>query len=76
MDAQEWAVNKMAEWIPVSERLPEYQKHVLLCSTNGLIQIGFRSAWNGHWIGSLGGKLIDIVAWAEMPKPYRSDING
>ena len=27
---QEWTVNKMAEWIPVSERLPEEDTEVLI----------------------------------------------
>lgn len=69
-------------WIPVTERLPERNKSVLLCmksrpSRTGMcIQTG--SYDNGFWFAqgaagyeSLATFEFHVLAWMPLPEPYR-----
>ena len=61
----------MAEWIPISERLPNiknYTKPYLVTLTNGSIAIAIFTECNGeHW-WNYGDEYV--IAWMELPKPY------
>ena len=70
------------QWIPVSERMPERNKSVLLCmksrsSRNGMcMQTG--SYDNGFWFvqGAAGYESLatfefHVLAWMPLPEPYR-----
>ena len=70
------------QWIPVTERLPERNKSVLLCmksrsSRTGMcIQTG--SYDNGFWFiqGAAGYESLAtfefyVLAWMPLPEPYR-----
>lgn len=80
-------LEKQAEgWISVKDRLPEKNKVVLCWAENITIQgggnriIGLCS--NGFWflqshgeIGMCSGPVTDykVLAWMELPEPYRED---
>lgn len=65
------------EWIPVSERLPDIDTPVIICTASGGITDGYRwnekdwfLAWgeyNGWHEGNDGER---IIAWMPLPKPY------
>ena len=69
-------------WIPVSERLPDEWKRVLIQNDEGLFLVGFVKdrGWGKEWyyqyemydydayIESEQGK---IVAWCELPDPWK-----
>lgn len=64
-------------WIPTSVRLPEEKTGVLITTTKGyVIQCMYWGYQNGHhtW-RSLGGEHLywemDVLAWCELPTPYR-----
>lgn len=61
------------EWIPVSERLPEEGRSVLVCfkSQGGMAQaVSERFNINGEWRWSaLGGRKP--LAWQPLPEPYK-----
>lgn len=65
------------EWIPVTERLPEEKREVLICTSGGSIYIGEyeKSTWadgSGTWTESLEYLMIHtVVAWMPLPEPYR-----
>ena len=61
------------EWIPVSERLPEEGRSVLVCfrSQGGMAQaVSERFNISGEWRWSaLGGRKP--LAWQPLPEPYK-----
>ena len=71
-------------WIPVSERLPDEWKRVLIQNDEGLFLVGFVKdrGWGKEWyyqyemydydayVESEQGK---IVAWCELPKPWKGE---
>ena len=56
------------EWIPVTERLPETEDHVLVsCKTKKGVKNVNRSYYNGkHW----AGVMSEVEAWMPLPEPY------
>lgn len=62
-------------WIPVSERLPENDKTVLVtCKTlKGILSVNraYYSKEIGGWHGS--GSMSGVIAWMPMPEPYKGE---
>lgn len=72
----------MYEWIPCSERLPEtpekyfQKKNYLCCFEYGYItSVGWWNGWNCSMAKDgttdRACEMTDIVAWMELPKPYK-----
>ena len=76
-------VDKYAEqetkWIPVSERLPEENKQVLIQYRTryrddvNLFDVTSRADCN-YWQGI--GREIDVIAWMPLPEPYEPQKSG
>ena len=65
------------QWIPCSERLPEEDEDVLVCSEEGDIDIAcwMPEQWTDEphiewWSGEY---RVYAVAWMPLPKPYGGD---
>ena len=55
-------------WIPVTERLPEDDTDMIVCKTDGIIDLAF---WdNNYWRSMTMDFAIDVCAWMPLPKPY------
>lgn len=66
---------KVGEWIPCSERLPDVDIEVLVSckdrTTKYLyIDTDYRSKKNGKWV--YFGE--DVIAWMPLPKPYKEEV--
>ena len=59
----------MEKWIPVTERLPEKDEHVL-CTT--VTAKGRRSVVRGYYSGKVWvcGMNSNVIAWQPLPDPY------
>lgn len=67
-----------AEWIPITERLPEEEEYVLCWLRYGDYMIakwkyeGWTSEKNVIWVdGKPGTGFYDVVAWMPLPEPYK-----
>lgn len=59
------------EWIPVSERLPEINKEVIVTDTETSDTYTSEYIGNGYWECDNGTFNNRIVAWQPLPKPYK-----
>lgn len=65
-------------WIPVTERLPEYEKEVLTCDNRGGMSVG-KLCFSGfghadRWYVDYSYDSVDyVVAWMPLPEPYTEE---
>lgn len=73
-DESEWVYplmrSKVIYWVPVEVRLPDNTRRVLVSVNYAEGVDSVRIAyWHGQeWQGAIVGK---VVAWAELPEPYK-----
>lgn len=68
--------SKQNGWIPVSKRLPKYDKEVLcFLSSDEYAVCYLTNDWgNDEFVdGGFGTGAYDVVAWMPLPKPYSVD---
>ena len=70
IDAQD-TIQPEQHWIPVTERLPEAGKSVMICDAYGDICIGHRTRSGYYFPDFCEDKIKDVRAWAELPEPYK-----
>lgn len=64
------------QWIPCSERLPEYDKNVLCYTDAEEFIVGYRvDNWGQDaWItGEFGDGEFNAIAWMPLPEPYTEE---
>ena len=66
--------NEQMKWIPVSEKLPEYDKEVLcFLESDEMAVLYLKNEWGQDiWVdGSLGTGCYEVIAWMPLPNPYK-----
>ena len=69
-DAEE--KDRLGQWIPCSERLPENNTDVIVCFYSGTVT-EMRYWGNGIFQGIYEHTTKVIVAWMQLPEPYREE---
>lgn len=69
-DAEE--KDRLGQWIPCSERLPENNTDVIVCFYGGTVT-EMRYWGNGTFQGIYEHTTKVIVAWMPLPEPYREE---
>lgn len=72
---------KPNKWIPVSERLPEEYKKVLVSDSWSGVYVGqyidAEESWGGkHFINEGGMHSKTVKAWQPLPEPYKASPTG
>ena len=68
-------IPQTAEWIPVSERLPERDVDVLTYHKNVSFDyqyISWIDDYSGKWAGFVGNFPDEVLAWMPLPEPYKA----
>ena len=65
------------EWIPVSERLPEADKNVLVCTIHGSFKVArcnfYKNGTEVSWATNDGLGERAITHWMPLPEPPKED---
>lgn len=61
------------EWIPVSERLPERHKEVIVTDIETSDTYQSQYIGNGYWECDNGILKNRIIAWMPLPEPYKKE---
>lgn len=79
------ALEQQPRWIPVSERLPEEEGEYLI-SVEYKPEANYENVYTerGEWVGGQWnisgfehcGKVENIIAWCELPLPYKAESEG
>lgn len=73
------AGRKKGEWIPVSERLPEVHRSILIATSQGYVAEGeYDGMYNDHhkWIQYRWSATLwdgEVIAYMPLPEPYKGD---
>ena len=64
----------MTEWIPVTDRLPEYAGAYLCTIQSGKHYSVMMCTWRPTlhaWMPLMYGNHDNVIAWQQLPEPYR-----
>lgn len=57
------------KWIPISERLPEDERYVLVTTVSGATTDAKYWHKEGLWVRDLA--IMSVIAWMPLPEPYK-----
>ena len=64
-------VGEKMQWIPCSKRLPTNYDNLLICQSDGYVNVGYYSLNEFKDVNSYPYK--DVVAWMPLPEPYKGE---
>ena len=59
------------KWIPCEERLPDTYDNLLICQSDGYVNVGYYSLNEFKDMNSYPYK--DVIAWQPLPQPYKKE---
>ena len=64
-------VNPEPNWIPVTERLPDNSRNVLITSRGGVSMAWYNGSYFEKGANTHHRKMQTVTAWCELPEPYK-----
>lgn len=61
-------------WIPVTERLPDDSRNVLITSKSGVSMAWYNGLYFEKGASTHHRKIKTVTAWRELPEPYKEVI--
>ena len=72
MDAfDEYVESNEPHWIPVTERLPDNSRNVLITSKGGVSMAWYNGLYFEKGASTHHRKMKTVTAWRELPEPYK-----
>lgn len=63
--------NLEPHWIPVTERLPDNSRNVLITSRGGVSTAWYNGSYFEKGANTHHRKMQTVTAWCELPEPYK-----
>lgn len=63
--------NPETHWIPVTERLPDDSRNVLITSRGGVSMAWYNGSYFEKGANTHHRKMQTVTAWCELPEPYK-----
>jgi len=64
-------INPEQHWIPVTERLPDNSRNVLITSRGGVSMAWYNGSYFEKGANTHHRKMQTVTAWCELPEPYK-----
>lgn len=75
IQARDMAINSLSQpdscWIPVTERLPDNSRNVLITSRGGVSMAWYNGSYFEKGANTHHRKMQTVTAWCELPEPYK-----
>lgn len=72
MDAfDEYVESNEPHWIPVTERLPDNSRNVLITHKGGVSMAWYNGLYFEKGASTHHRKMKTVTAWCELPEPYK-----
>ena len=65
------ALENIPHWIPVTERLPDDSRNVLITSRGGVSIAWYNGSYFEKGANNHHRKMQTVTAWCELPEPYK-----
>ena len=70
-DAIHTVLDALPHWIPVTERLPDDSRNVLITSRGGVSMAWYNGSYFEKGANTHHRKMQTVTAWCELPEPYK-----
>ena len=67
----EYVESNEPHWIPVTERLPDNSRNVLITSKGGVSMAWYNGSYFEKGASTHHKKMKTVTAWRELPEPYK-----
>ena len=70
-DAVHAVIDALPHWIPVTERLPDNSRNVLITSRGGVSMAWYNGSYFEKGANTHHRKMQTVTAWCELPEPFK-----
>ena len=75
-DAVHAVIDALPHWIPVTKRLPDNSRNVLITSRGGVSMAWYNGSYFEKGANTHHRKMQTVTAWCELPEPFKGVTYG